>query len=78
MNVSKVSQTGNIAQEYITRRIGAHSTSIGRNGRYPDSCISPPPPDLDCDDDVTYRNFRVQQPDPHRFDSERDGLGCES
>jgi micrococcal nuclease len=33
--------------------------------------------DLDCGD-VTYRRFRVLSPDPHRFDAEGDGLGCES
>jgi micrococcal nuclease len=44
---------------------------------YPDVCIPPPPPDLDCRD-VPYRNFRVLPPDPHRFDRDRDGVGCES
>ena len=43
---------------------------------YPDVCIPPPPPDLDCID-VPHRNFRVLPPDPHRFDSDRDGVGCE-
>lgn len=44
---------------------------------YPGVCVPPPPPDLDCKD-VPYTNFRVLAPDPHRFDGERDGLGCES
>jgi micrococcal nuclease len=44
---------------------------------YPDVCISSPPPDLDCGD-ITYRNFTVLQPDPHRFDGNYDGIGCES
>ena len=44
---------------------------------YPDVCIAPPPPDLDCKD-VRYDNFRVRPPDPHRFDGEGDGLGCEA
>jgi micrococcal nuclease len=43
---------------------------------YPDVCIPPPPPDLDCGD-IPHRNFRVLPPDPHRFDSDRDGIGCE-
>lgn len=43
---------------------------------YPDVCIPPPPPDLDCAD-IPYRNFRVLPPDPHRFDGDRDGIGCE-
>ena len=44
---------------------------------YPDVCIASPPPDLDCVD-ITYRNFTVLQPDPHRFDGNYDGIGCES
>jgi hypothetical protein len=46
---------------------------------YPDVCIPPVAQagDLDCGD-VTYRRFRVLPPDPHRFDREGDGLGCES
>jgi hypothetical protein len=43
---------------------------------YPDVCIPPPPPDLDCDD-VSEENFRVEGSDPHRFDGDDDGLGCE-
>jgi hypothetical protein len=48
---------------------------------YPTVCIPPPPPDLDCAD-IPYRGFRVRwdvaDPDPHRFDGNRDGVGCES
>jgi len=44
---------------------------------YPDVCIPPPPPDLDCGD-IPYRNVRVLPPDPHRFDRDKDGIGCES
>lgn len=43
---------------------------------YPDVCIPPPPPDLDCGD-IPYRGFRVLPPDPHHFDRDRDGVGCE-
>jgi endonuclease YncB( thermonuclease family) len=43
---------------------------------YPDVCIPPPPPDLDCAD-VPYMNFRVVGADPHRFDGDGDGIGCE-
>jgi micrococcal nuclease len=43
---------------------------------YPDVCIPSPPPDLDCAD-VPYRNFRVLPPDPHHFDGNGDGRGCE-
>lgn len=44
---------------------------------YPDVCIPPYPPDLDCGD-IEYRNFKVLPPDPHRFDGDKDGIGCES
>lgn len=44
---------------------------------YPDVCIPPPLPDLDCGD-ISYRRFRVVAPDPHRFDADHDGVGCET
>ncbi|WP_088889810.1 hypothetical protein [Leptolyngbya ohadii] len=44
---------------------------------YPNVCIAPAPPDLDCGD-VPHRNFRVVGSDPHRFDRDRDGIGCEA
>jgi hypothetical protein len=44
---------------------------------YPDFCIPPPPPDLDCPD-IGRKNFTVLPPDPHRFDADKDGVGCES
>jgi hypothetical protein len=44
---------------------------------YPTVCIPPPPPDLDCGD-ISPRRFTVLPPDPHSFDGEGDGVGCES
>jgi micrococcal nuclease len=48
---------------------------------YPTVCIPPPPPDLDCGQ-IPHRNFVVRwdvpDPDPHRFDGDRDGTGCET
>lgn len=44
---------------------------------YPTVCIPPPPPDLDCGD-IPYRRFTVLSPDPHGFDRDNDGIGCES
>jgi micrococcal nuclease len=44
---------------------------------YPDVCISSPPPDLDCGK-ILYQNFRVLPADPHGFDGDKDGIGCES
>lgn len=44
---------------------------------YPDVCIPPSPPDLDCGD-IAYRRFRVVGNDPHKLDGDNDGIGCES
>jgi hypothetical protein len=44
---------------------------------YPTVCIPPPPPDLDCAE-IAYRRFTVLAPDPHRFDGDHNGIGCES
>lgn len=49
----------------------------GCDPAYPDVCIPSPPPDLDCGD-IPHRRFRVLPPDPHRFDGDKDGIGCES
>jgi len=43
---------------------------------YPDVCIPPAPPDLDCPE-ISYKNFRVVGIDPHGFDADNDGIGCE-
>jgi micrococcal nuclease len=47
----------------------------GCDQSYPDVCIPPAPPDLDCGD-IPFRNFKVLPPDPHRFDGNHDGIGC--
>lgn len=48
---------------------------------YPDFCIEPPPPDLDCPD-MEQKNFTVgwdvSDPDPHGFDGNKGGVGCEA
>jgi hypothetical protein len=43
---------------------------------YPTVCIPPPPPDLDCAD-VNASGFKVVGSDPHGFDGDNDGIGCE-
>ncbi len=43
---------------------------------YPNVCIPPGPPDLSCSD-ITPRQFTVVAPDPHGFDGDGDGIGCE-
>ncbi len=44
---------------------------------YPGVCIPPYPPDLDCGE-IQYANFEVMPQDPHGFDRDNDGIGCES
>ncbi|WP_036487339.1 thermonuclease family protein [Myxosarcina sp. GI1] len=44
---------------------------------YPDVCIPPYPPDLNCGD-ISFRRFKVKGSDPHNFDRDRNGIGCES
>jgi micrococcal nuclease len=53
------------------------SAKANCDAAYPTVCIPPPPPDLDCSD-ITFRRFKVLPPDPHHFDSDHDGIGCES
>jgi micrococcal nuclease len=47
---------------------------------YPTVCIPPPPPKLECGQ-VPHRGFTVrhdvENPDPHGFDPDRNGVGCE-
>jgi micrococcal nuclease len=51
--------------------------SGGCDPSYPTVCIPPPPPDLDCPQ-ISFRNFVVRAPDPHGFDGDHDGVGCET
>lgn len=44
---------------------------------YPDFCIPYSPPDLNCND-ISQKEFTVLSPDPHGFDGDGDGIGCES
>jgi hypothetical protein len=55
----------------------AGTTSPPCDPSYPDVCIPPPPPLLHCRD-IPHRNFRVVPPDPHGFDTDQDGIGCET
>ncbi len=53
------------------------SNGEGCDPSYPGVCIPPPPPDLNCDD-IAHTNFQVVGADPHRFDGDNDGFGCEA
>ncbi|MGB9738004.1 thermonuclease family protein [Chloroflexus sp.] len=61
-----------------SRPTAAPATGQQCHPAYPTVCIPPPPPDLDCSD-IPYRRFQVDRTygDPHRFDGDRDGIGCE-
>ncbi len=65
--------------EISNPKTSSKSTEIRENcdPSYPDFCIPSPPPDLDCKD-IPQKRFTVLQPDPHRFDGDKDGIGCES
>ncbi len=49
----------------------------GCDPSYPTLCIASPPPDLECTD-IPDKRFPVLRPDPHNFDGNKDGEGCES
>jgi micrococcal nuclease len=72
-----------IAQALPTTTAGPQPAPVASScaASYPDACIVPPPPDLDCRD-IPSRRFRVvydvPDPDPHHFDGDHDGIGCES
>jgi micrococcal nuclease len=51
-------------------------TSSNCDPAHPTICIPSPPPDLDCPQ-IPYTNFKVLPPDPHHFDGDGDGIGCE-
>lgn len=61
------------------RRVTTTTKAPTRNcdPSYPDFCIPPPPPDLNCAD-IGETDFTVQGADPHGFDGDHDGVGCES
>ncbi len=86
-NLAKKSQLGIWAIPTSTATLRAINTlmiptstsvpALNCHPSYPDVCIPYPPPDLDCDE-IPYRRFRVLPPDPHGFDRDHDGIGCES
>jgi PKD repeat protein len=62
-------------QQLIEEMPAEQETSC--DSSYPNLCIPPPPPILACDD-VEATNFEVESPDPHGFDVDNDGIGCET
>lgn len=53
-----------------------HSARQSCDPSYPSLCLPVGSADLDCSD-VSQSGFAVRQPDPHRFDRDKDGIGCE-
>jgi hypothetical protein len=70
--IVRTEQTGQTGQAGGVGQVGQSECDPS----YPDVCIPPPPPDLNCDD-VGARNFTVLSPDPHGFDGDNDGIGCD-
>lgn len=60
-----------------TTTAASGSDRAGCHPSYPGVCMPPLPPDLDCGD-ISHRGFAVVGDDPHGFDGDGDGLGCES
>jgi micrococcal nuclease len=71
-NTTNTNQSGSKTINAITAKKQGNCDSS-----YPDVCIPSPPPDLDCSD-VSEKDFKVNGSDPHRFDINNDGIGCES
>jgi hypothetical protein len=59
-------------QTYVFAQIGGSC-----DPSYPDICIASPPPTLNCAD-IQDKKFTVLQPDPHGFDRDGNGIGCET
>jgi endonuclease YncB( thermonuclease family) len=57
------------------RRDGG-SAGQGCDPSYPTICVPSPPPDLECGD-IPFQRFVVVGADPHHFDGDGDGVGCE-
>lgn len=70
-------QTRTIIEQQIIKEDDDDDDGENCDPSYPGACIPPYPPDLNCDD-IQYKNFRVSPPDPHDFDREGDGIGCEA
>ncbi len=62
--------------DFLAPVTGGETAAAACDPSYPGVCIPPAPPDLDCGD-VDFERFQVVQPDPHGFDRDRDGVGCE-
>ena len=62
---------------YLFSLSPTHAQEANCDPSYPGVCIPPCRPDLNCGD-ISDKKFEVLPPDPHGFDGEGDGIGCES
>ncbi|MGV8106596.1 MAG: hypothetical protein ACP5OH_02365 [Nitrososphaerota archaeon] len=72
-------QTLSGAEEDSGQTKASQSDSTSQEGcdsSYPEICITTYSAKLSCGD-IPFRNFKVLLPDPHGFDSDGDGIGCE-
>jgi polyhydroxyalkanoate synthesis regulator phasin len=73
-NDTRLQVIANVSQ---TPSSESESNSIeGCDSSYPEICITTYSTKLTCTD-IPFRNFKVLLPDPHVFDSDGDGIGCE-
>ena len=63
----------------LTSQNGERVARLEAPPAYPDLCIPPPPPDLDCRYvyDQGFRHITVLPPDPPKLDGNHDGVACE-
>jgi len=67
---------GILLRLFSSSRDSGQEPTSACDSSYPTICIPSPPPDLDCIE-IPYRDFQVTGADPHNFDADHDGLGCE-
>ncbi|MFL6523502.1 MAG: hypothetical protein ACJ71B_08490, partial [Nitrososphaera sp.] len=85
-NTTETNATGASSAETNVTDTGAGAAEITDNGggdggcdsSYPDVCIPSPPPNLNCDDPGIPNDFVVVGSDPHGFDGDNDGIGCDT
>lgn len=73
----KITESADTVSQTVKSTIPSTQTTHGCDPSYPDVCIPVYPPDLDCDE-IEFHDFKVSGTDPHGFDTDKDGIGCES
>ena len=76
-NIEQSSQTNSESDVALESVSETEEEQDNCDSSYPDFCIAPPPPNLNCPD-ISQERFTVSGSDPHGFDNDNDGVGCES